>query len=277
MFSRKTVIIGGIIVLIIASISLLSFTRNRYGSFEAGRIAIAFIAPFQKAAGAATDILKRTWSHYFSLVTTAKENDRLRKALGYAEAERNRLQEMEFANYRLRRLLRFKKATSSSVIAAEVTGRDPSSWFKAVIINKGKSDGLKKGMPVIIPEGIAGRVAEVTSHYAKVLLIFDQNSAVDAFVQRTRARGIVKGEATGKCVLKYVLQKHDIRVGDVVVSSGWDGVFPKGLRIGYVSGVVKRTSGMFQEVKVTPYVDFGKLEEVLVILNSSEYDFMSER
>jgi rod shape-determining protein MreC len=277
MFSKKTVIIGSIIAFIIVNISLLSFARSRYGSFGPGRVAIVFIAPFQKVVGTGTEYLKNIWNHYFSLVSTAKENDRLRQALGYADADRNQWQEMEFANYRLRELLQFKKRASSHVLAAEVTGRDPSSWFKAVIIDKGKSDGLKKGLPVIIPEGIAGHIAEVTSHYAKVLLVFDQNSAVDAFVQRTRARGIVKGETTGRCVLKYVLQKHDIRVGDTVVSSGWDGVFPKGLRIGYVSKVVKRTSGIFQEIKVTPYVDFDNLEEVLVILNPPDHDFMSGR
>ena len=275
MFSRKTLIIGGIVAFIIVNIALLSFARSRYGSFGPGRIAIIVIAPFQKAVATSTIFAKNIWNHYFSLVSAAKENDKLKKALGYADAEKNQWQEMEFANYRLRKLLKFKKTKSNQVIAAEVTGRDPSSWFRAVIIDKGKSDGLKKGMPVIIPEGIAGRITEVTSHYGKVLLIYDQNSAIDAFIQRTRARGIVKGETTGRCVLQYVLQKHDIRVGDIVVSSGLDGVFPKGLRIGYVSKVVKRTSGLFQEIKVTPYVDFDKLEEVLVILNPPDHDFMS--
>lgn len=277
MFSKKTVIIGCVIAFIIINISLLSFVGPRHGFLWPGRVVIIFLAPFQRTIATSTAFAGNIWNHYFSLVSTAKENDRLRKALGYADAEKNQWREMEFANYRLRKLLKFKKTTSNQVIAAEVTGRDPSSWFKAVIIDKGKSDGLKKGLPVIIPEGIAGRIADVTSHYAKVLLVFDQNSAIDAFIQRTRARGIVKGETTGRCVLKYVLQKHDIRVGDTVVSSGLDGVFPKGLRIGYVSEVLKRTSGIFQEIKVTPYVDFDKLEEVLIILNPPDTDFMSGR
>jgi rod shape-determining protein MreC len=277
MFSKKTVIIGSIIVFIIINISLLSFVRSRYGSFGLGRGAIIIIAPFQKAVATSTGFARNIWNHYFLVVSVAKENDRLRKALRYADAQKNQWREMEFANYRLRKILQFKKKVQNRVLAAEVTGRDPSFWFKAVMIDKGKFDGLKKGMPVIIPEGIAGHIAEVTSHYSKVLLIFDQNSAIDAFVQRTRARGIIKGETTGRCLLKYVLQKHDIRVGDIVVSSGLDGVFPKGLRIGYVSEVVKRTSGIFQEVKVTPYVDFDKLEEVLVILNLPDHVSMSGR
>lgn len=275
MFSRKTVIIGAIIAFVIVNILLLSFARSRYGSFGPGRVSIIVIAPFQKAMAMSTRSVRNIWRHYFSLVSTEKENDRLKKALSYANSRSHQWREMEFANYRLRKLLKFKRTTLNRVIAAEVTGRDPSSWFKAVIIDKGKSDGLEKGMPVIIPEGIAGRVAEVTPNYAKVLLLFDQNSAIDAFIQRTRARGIIKGETTGRCLLKYILQKHDIRVGDIVVSSGLDGVFPKGLRIGYVSEVVKRTSGMFQEVKVTPYVDFDKLEEVLIIVNPPGHGVVS--
>lgn len=277
MFSKKTVIIGTIIAFIIVNILLLSFTRSRYGSFGPGRISIILIAPVQKVIATSTQFVRNIWRHYFSLVSTEKENDRLKKALSYANARSHQWREMEFANYRLRKLLKFKRTTLNRVIAAEVTGRDPSSWFKAVIIDKGKSDGLENGMPVIVPEGIAGRITEVTPHYSKVLLLFDQNSAIDAFIQRTRARGIIKGETTGRCLLRYVLQKHDIQVGDIVVSSGLDGVFPKGLRIGYVSGVVKRTSGMFQEVKVTPYVDFDKLEEVLIILNPPDHGDISGR
>lgn len=275
MFSKKTIIIGSILSLIIVNILFLSFVRSRHGAFGFKPIAIILIAPFQEAAATSVTFVEDIWNHYFSLVLVAKENDKLRKALGYADAEKNQWREMAIANYRLRKLLRFKKSTPNRVIAAEVIGRDPSSWFKSIIIDKGEADGIKKGLPVMVPEGIAGHITEVTSHYAKVLLIFDQNSAVDALIQRTRARGIVKGETTGKCHLKYVLQKHDIRVGDTVVSSGLDGVFPKGLRIGYVTEVVKRTTGIFQTVKVTPYFDFNKLEEVLVILNPPDSGFTS--
>ena len=97
-------------------------------------------------------------------------------------------------------------------------------------------------MAVVIPEGIAGQTTEVSAHYSKVLLIIDHNSAVDALVQRDRARGIIKGGSADQCIFKYVLRKHDVVVDDIVVSSGLDGVFPKGLSVGYVSGVVKPKS-----------------------------------
>ncbi|OQY59957.1 MAG: hypothetical protein B6245_03935 [Desulfobacteraceae bacterium 4572_88] len=130
---------------------------------------------------------------------------------------------------------------------------------------------LKKSVPVVIPEGVVGLVTDISTHYSKVLLLVDQNSAVDALVQRTRARGIIKGGTAGRCLFKYVLRKHDIVESDIVVSSGLDGVFPKGLRVGTVSNVTRRNSGIFQEVTVIPYVDFEKLEEVLVILNLPRY------
>jgi len=110
-------------------------------------------------------------------------------------------------------------------------------------------------------------VVEASGRYAKVLLLIDPNSAIDALVQRTRARGIVKGGGAGYCVFDYVLRKHEINVGDTVVSSGLDGVFPKGLRVGRVSEIVRLNAGIFQKVSVTPYVNFEVLEEVFIIFD----------
>ena len=100
---------------------------------------------------------------------------------------------------------------------------------------------------------------------------------MDALVQRTRSRGLVKGGLGGECLFKYVLRKHEIRVGDTVISSGLDGVYPKGLHIGRISGVIRRNAGIFQQVTVTPYVDFEKLEQVLVMLDNPDRRFMSEQ
>ena len=114
---------------------------------------------------------------------------------------------------------------------------------------------------------LVGVVVEASGHYAKVLLLIDPNSAVDALVQSTRARGIVKGAGEGVCVFDYVLRKHAVSVGDTVVSSGLDGIFSKGLRVGRVSEIVRQNAGIFQKVSVTPYVDFEILEEVFIISN----------
>ena len=268
MFSKKILMIVGMVVLITVNIIFLSvYSKHRYPDSGPGRIAISLTAPFQEVVTHSIRLVKGIWSHYFFLVSVAKENENLKKSLRHISEKNKQLHEIELSNSRLRKLLNFKKTMTEQILAAEVIGRDPSPWFKAIVIDKGKSDGLEKGLPVVIPEGIAGQIVNVSHHYSKVLLLIDQNSAVDALVHRTRARGVVKGMSDGQCIFKYALRKHDIRVGDALVASGLDGVFPKGLPIGQVSEVIKHKSGIFQEVTVTPYVDFEKLEEVLVLLN----------
>ena len=274
MFSNKKMLIGGVILLVVANIVILSITsRQRRFSFGPVPVLIAVVAPFQAGATWSIQFTGNIWRRYFSLVSVARENERLRQALARAAQENNKQRETALTNQRLRSLLNFTKTISGEQLAAEVVGLDPSSWFKSAIINKGTFDGITKGMPVVIPEGIVGQIAEVSGHYAKVLLAIDRNSAVDALVQRSRARGIIKGNASDQYRFKYVLRKNDVQVGDTIISSGMDGVFPKGIRIGAVTDIVRQNSGIFQEVTVTPHVDFEKLEEVLVILKPTQGSF----
>jgi rod shape-determining protein MreC len=149
---------------------------------------------------------------------------------------------------------------------------DPSPWFRSIMIDKGFSDGIRKGFPVVVPEGVTGQIIEVTKHYSKVLLLTDRNSAVDSLVQKTRARGIIRGSSEQLLSFQYVLRKYEIHKGDTVISSGLDGVFPKGLRVGRVQDIVRKNSSIFQEVSVIPFVDFEKLEEVMVILSTGLKD-----
>ena len=277
MFSKKIVMIVGVIVLIAVNLIVLFVTSRRYHTHGHRQIAISFIAPFQKITTSSISFIRDVWSHYFCLVAVKQENDKLKKALSRAIEKNNQFNEIEIFNLRLRKLLNFRKNMAGQVLVAEVIGKDPSPWFKTIIINKGKSDGVERGLPVLMPEGIVGQVIDASLHSSKVILVVDQISAIDALVQRTRARGIIKGDSTGQCFFMYVLRKHDIKVGDTIVSSGLDTVFPKGLRIGKVSDVIKRNSGIFQEVIVTPYVDFEKLEEVLVVLNAKPISDVSEQ
>jgi rod shape-determining protein MreC len=274
MFSKKMVMIIGVIVLIAVNIILLSVFNRRYISYyRPGQIATSLIAPFQKASTSSIRFVRDIWRHYFFLVNAAKENDNYQKALNKAFENNIQLKELKLSNSRLRNLLNFEKTITDRVLSAEVIGKDPSPWFKTVLIDKGKNDGIETGMAVVVPKGIAGQVTDVSANYSKVLLIIDHNSAVDALAQKHRARGIIKGGMEGQCLFKYVLRKHDIEIGDIVISSGFDGVFPKGLAVGYVSAVFKPKSGIFQEVTVTPYVDFEKLEEVLIVLNPKKKQF----
>lgn len=273
MFSRKMVVIVGMLVLIAATIIFISSNSRRSPlSDPSGGIAVGFFAPFQDAFASAAGFVTGIWRNYFALVGVAEEAQELHRQLRQAQADLNQFEETRQANRRLRNLLNFRTRTIDAAIAAEVVGRDPSPWFKTIIINKGNLDGVVKASPVVVPEGIVGLVVAATAHYAKVLLIIDQNSAVDAKVQATRARGIVKGDPTGRGSFNYVLRKHDISLGDSVITSGLDGVFPKGLPIGRVSEIVRLSAGIFQEIAITPYVDFETLEEVLVLAPPDQHD-----
>jgi len=169
---------------------------------------------------------------------------------------------------RLKQLLQFRQTNSPSMIGAEVIGQDPSSWFKSVTIDKGERDGLKKGMAVISPAGVIGQVLRTAPHYATVLLITDYNSAVDSIVQRTRAKAIVEGKGENRCQLKYLLRTEEVNTGDIVLTSGLSGNFPKGLLIGEIRRVEKKGHGVFQVAELVPSIDLTRLEEVLVITDS---------
>jgi len=265
------VLIVGVIVLIAVNIIILSVTStHQHETYGFGRTGVAVVAPFQEIFTNSIRFVGDIWRHYFQLVSTAKENDRLKQQLERIREQNLRYKEVELSNIRLRDLLDFKQSMNQQVVSAEVIGKDPSPWFQSVIIDKGLDDGVNTGFPVVVPKGIVGQITEASAHYSKVLLLIDQNNAVDGLIQQTRARGIIKGASGEYCIFKYVLRKHEIRTGDVVISSGLDSVFPKGLRIGIVTAVVKRNSGIFQEVSVTPFVDFEKLEEVLVIMHSEK-------
>lgn len=259
-------VIVGVFFLVVANIVILFISSNRVPSYGIGRFALYLVAPIQDVVSSTINVARNTWQAYFMLISTAQENARLKKELQQSNARSSQWYETELSNIRLRRLLDFKISLESPSVAAEVIGMDPSPWYRAVIINKGSSDGVRRGLPVGTPEGIAGQVIDVSAAYAKVMLITDRNSAVDALVQRTRARGIIKGESTNSCVFQYALRKDEVNIGDKIVASGLDGVFPKGMPIGEVSGVVRRAAGIFQEVSVIPYADFEKIEEMLVLI-----------
>ncbi|MDH3798035.1 MAG: rod shape-determining protein MreC [Desulfobacterales bacterium] len=277
MFSKKMVLIVGGIVLIAVNVILLSITSKSQSTFGLGRVGISFVAPFQEIVTRSVRFTRGIWQNYFFLVSAAHENETLKKSLNQFVEKDNEWHEIGLANSRLRNLLNFQKAPTHRVVAAEVISKDPSGWFKTVIIDKGRSDGLQKGLPVVLPTGIAGQVIEVSGLYAKVMLIIDRNSAVDALVQRSRARGIIKGASADQCRFEFVLRKHDVQIGDTVIASGLDGVYPKGLRIGRVSDLSERSSDIFYEITVTPFVDYEKLEEVLVILHPKTQAFASQQ
>lgn len=266
MFSRRTATIALLVLLITLSIMVLSLSSRRPSGLSAtSRIAIALVSPFQKMIFGISGFMSEVWTSYFYLVNVAGELSELQSELRSARSAIYQNHELTLENKRLARLLSMRDDMHRPWMAAYVIGKDPSPWFYSIIVDKGQAEGVEVGFPVVSLDGIVGLVIQTTSHSAKVMLVTDPNSAVDALVQGNRARGIVKGGLDGNCDLQYMLHKYEIKLGDVVVSSGMDGVFPKGLPIGKVSSIVPLESGIFQSIIVAPFVDFNNLEEVLIV------------
>jgi len=234
------------------------------------QVAVEITAPFQKFISSTVVATGNIWFKYFDLINSHKQNLELRDEIYSLKVENYLYRERLAAYQRLQKLLPFRETTDKPVIAARVVGWDPSGLFKSVIIDKGKNSGLTINMPVVNADGVVGRLVSVSADYSKVLLLIDQNSAVDCVVERSRDRGMVKGLSSKTIVyessLDYVPKTGDIIVGDTVITSGLGGVFPKGVPVGQVVDIKAPSDEIFMDIKIMPSVNFSKLEEVLVIL-----------
>jgi len=207
-----------------------------------------------------------------------RRNEELQGLADSLMIENVRLKEVESENETLRRLLGFIQANPThSYKAAEVQGRvigrDPSNFLSYLIIDSGSQQGIEKGMPVVTERGLVGRITDVGSNWAKVMLIIDPSSSVNALIQTSRATGVVEGQVGGSLVMKYIPQGDTVNVNDIVLTSGLGGNFPKMLIIGQVTAVHQRDIEMFQQAHIQPTVDFNNLEIVLVITNFLPADF----
>lgn len=253
----------------VASLLLSSKSGERTTWSPAEQLIIEITTPLQKLINQTANITEEFWLSYFHLVGVQHENEQLKRKVDTLSRKNRWFREHLGTLGRLKELLQFKQTIDRPVLAAQVIGRDPTGWFRSVIIDKGKLAGLELSMPVVDARGVVGRIVSLSSNFAKVLLVIDQNSAVDCLVQRSRDRAMVKGLGTDMCKLDYVLKSSDVVTGDIAVTSGFGGVFPKGLYVGRVRSVNKSSEGLFQEIEIEPFADFSKLEEILVILEES--------
>jgi len=229
------------------------------------RLFISITSPAQYAVTKSIHYLQNVWDTYFASVLAVEENIKLKKQLGNAVEIKNRYEELKLENDRLKKFVNFTGQSPDTYVAAQIIARDPSPWFKTIMIDKGSHAGLNKGNPVLVSEGIVGRIVNVSAKSSRVLLIIDRNSSVDGLVQNSRVRGIVKGNNEDNCSFVYTLRKDEVKPDELIISSGLDQVFPKGLAIGRVLKVTKGHSKLFQNITIKTSVDFDKIEEVLVI------------
>jgi rod shape-determining protein MreC len=265
-FLRRNQVLLGSGVFLLLSLVLLTVNRGRVRRFDPlGAVFLEVLRPLQAVTTQTTGALGNLWTRYVSLVGIDAENRELKLRLRSLEAEHRRDAEIELENRRLSRLLDFQGDVPSQLVTARVIAKDASGLFQSFTLDRGEGSGIKPGMAVVCADGVVGRIAQVSPHASRVLLISDHNSGVDALVQRTRARGIVEGALNRTCSMKFIKRGDEIDVNDVIVTSGLDGLFPKGILIGRVSRVTRKDFGLFQVAEVVPAADFAKLEEVLVL------------
>ncbi|MBN2419181.1 MAG: rod shape-determining protein MreC [Deltaproteobacteria bacterium] len=253
-------------MLLLALIFLSSNVERSKSWNPVAGIMIEILAPVQKAVKGSVNFTTGLWSKYIGLINTHDENLALKKDIERLMIENSKNRELLSTYKRLEELLKFTENTEETVLASQVIGRDPTGLFRSIIIDKGKNSGIKENMPVVNAKGVVGQIVSVSNNYSKVLLLIDQNSAVDCIIERSRDSGILKGISPKECTLDYVLKASDVRVGDLVITSGLDRVYPKGNYVGIVTEVEDSPGELYKKVKIKPSVDFSKLEEVLVLL-----------
>ncbi len=254
----------------VAAAMLFSWAEKPFESDPLQRTLLELSGPFQKGITKGMEFLEGVWQRYVYLVHEEEENRLLREIIEEMKQERVELLEFRGENERLRSLLGFKQTFPKPLLPAEIIGRDLSGWFQTAVIDRGTRDGISEGMAVLSVQGVVGQVMESSKGFSRVLLITDPNNSVAALIQRSRARGIVAGDGHQLCRLQYLHRSEDVKPGDLVVASGLDRVFPKGILIGTVLSAETRDPEIFQRVAVKPSVDFSKLEEVMVLCELPE-------
>lgn len=241
--------------------------HDRPFSFLAGMLQSGF---FQFSDG-----VRGTTRLYLNLIGIKKDNERLRAENALLQTQLLELDEIKNENVRLNKLMDFQSRTKMSLIAARIMSRDLMSDHNTIQINKGSQHGLKSGQAVISVDGVVGHVFKTEVWTSQVLLLTDRYSVVDGLIARSRARGIVEGKNSSLISLRYIEKSEDVQVGDLVVTSGLDNIFPKGFPIAKVESVEDRSYSVSLRVELTPIVNPNKIEEVFVIMDAKQFDFQS--
>ncbi len=225
--------------------------------------------PAVRAVSGAVGSLVSLWNSYVDLRDIRGENLGLHARLDRLEEAGRRGEEFRRENLRLRELLDLRENLEIPSLAAEVLTMGFAGQARTALIDRGSRDGVRRNMPVVNRQGVVGRIIAVGGSVAKVQLVIDPNSGVAGVLQRTRGQGMALGMGERGCRLEYVSELESVEVGDVVVTSGLDRIFPKGFTIGVVSSVDEGDQ-LTKSILIRPEVDFHRLEEVLVLLTKEE-------
>ncbi len=262
-----------LIVAFLILLTIVSMVADRRALAEGGRelpawqaIILEVTAPVERVLTAPVDGVRRFFANYVDLLGVKAENRHLQRRIAEIESENLQFREALVSSGHLSRVASMRDEIEIPMLPAEVVGLDVAPWFRSVLIDRGEEHGVRPGYPVIMNEGVVGVVTATSAHASKTMLLLDRQSSVDALVQRSRARGVVRGIGRDRLEFEFVVRDSDVATGDEIVTSGFGGVYPKGLRIGRVVELRDARGRLTKIAVVEPSVDLGQLEQVFVML-----------
>lgn len=264
---------GWLVLLIAVSLVLITiwFRESETGPLHRTRGFVhAMAAPVSMVGETLTSPVRDMAAWVGDLGVSRSQLERLRDQNSSLRARVASLEEAKSENERLRKLVELVQVTDLEAVGAHVIGRSSNSWEGYITIDLGTTDGIEVGMPVVGPEGLIGQITSISPRSSRVKLISDQRSGVAAMIQRSRAEGIARGSIDGALTLDFVSKETTVKAGDVVITSGMGGAFPKGILIGEVAEARRTTSGLYQEIELTPTESVARLEEVLVLVEKPD-------
>ena len=223
-------------------------------------------APVQKAVAMPFEAIRNAWNRYVAVVDAERENEALHSEIARLGEENLQLREALVASGRLQRIAEMRERYEIPMLPAELVGVDASPWFRSVLVDRGRDRGVRSGMPVISEQGLVGLVTATSRSSAKAMLVLDRQTAIDGVIQRSRSRGIVRGRGSDELEFEFVARGSDVQLNDLVITSGLGGVYPKGLHIGTITEISDPDAQLLQTATIRPAVDFGRLEQVFVML-----------
>jgi rod shape-determining protein MreC len=262
-----------VVVLALASLGLLGL--NQTGLLDPVKdVLLIPLTALQRGLAQAWGNVSGVFEPRPDVAALQQQNAELEAEVNRLRAQITELEEDRAALNTLSGLLNYARTQpDNQYLAANVIGLDPSPFVKFIILDRGSNAGVISGLPVVNEQGLVGKVVEVTGDSSKVQLIVDASSAVNAYLQNSRERGVVVGQLAGGLEMQDISQQVEVQPGEKVLTSGLGGLYPPGLVIGAVSAVEKLNYEVLQRADITPAVDFSRLEIVLIILNFKRRDF----
>ena len=265
---REFAVVG--VVLLLALFALRVSARNPGELSALDRGILRLVSPGQAAMSYVARGITGVAGRYVELKGVRAENENLHRENRQLRTELMEMRRLAEESGRYQRLLGLRDATPAETIAARVIAIDASPYFRVARVDIDRGEGtVRRGMPVLTPEGVVGRINKVAGKSSDVLLLVDPRSALDIIVPRTGGRGILRGKSGEngyRCSIEYLARGEPVKEGDAVVTSGVGGAFPRNMAVGHVTRIIPGAVGLYQDVEVTPDVDFARLTDVLVVV-----------